>query len=128
MKSQGNFVGPLIFKRQDAPRYEPAFIIVTVTAIVAAILVLVYRFICIWDNQRRDASGTAEAFDHAYEDDFTDKTVSYKILVNERTLTCRRTCNSATSCRIAIQTQFSLITFPHRLSYDVCKLLRLTII
>lgn len=59
----------------------------TVTAIVAAVLVLVYRFICMWDNRRRDASGTMEAFEHAYEDDFTDKTVSLEIPVNGHTLT-----------------------------------------
>lgn len=43
------------------------------TAIAAALLALVYRFVCIWHNKRRDKEGT-ENFDHAYEDDLTDKT------------------------------------------------------
>jgi hypothetical protein len=69
----GNFVGPLIFKQQDAPNYEPGFIGTVVTAIAAALLAIVYRFVCIWDNKRRDKEGT-ENFDHAYDDDLTDKT------------------------------------------------------
>ena len=30
----GNFVGPLVFKEKDAPRYAPGFIIVVVTSII----------------------------------------------------------------------------------------------
>jgi hypothetical protein len=36
---------------------------------------MVYRVYCIWENKRRDKTGTAEAFDHAYEDDLTDRKV-----------------------------------------------------
>lgn len=67
-------MGPLIFKPEDAPRYAPGFIAVVVTSAVAAVLSMVYRFICISENKRRDNAGTAEAYDHAYEDDLTDKT------------------------------------------------------
>lgn len=67
-------MGPLIFKVEDAPEYEPGFIGTVVTAIAAALLALVYRFVCVMDNKRRDKHGT-ENFDHAYEDDLTDKTV-----------------------------------------------------
>lgn len=42
---------------------------------MAAICMLVYRFVCVWDNEKRDQSGTVEAYEHAYEDDFTDKKV-----------------------------------------------------
>ena len=70
----GNFVGPLLFKPQDAPVYAPGFIAVLITSIVAAALAIVYRYVCIWDNRKRDRSGTMEAFEHAYEDDLTDKT------------------------------------------------------
>ncbi|KIW12833.1 hypothetical protein PV08_08020 [Exophiala spinifera] len=70
----GNFVGPLVYRPQDAPRYEHGFIIVVITAIIAGVLGLVYRFICVWENKRRDRSGTLEGFEHAYEDDLTDKT------------------------------------------------------
>ncbi|KAF2186120.1 MFS general substrate transporter [Zopfia rhizophila CBS 207.26] len=71
----GNFVGPLVFKPEDAPRYVDGFIVVTVTAIVAGLLALVYRGVCIWENRRRDRAGILEGFEHAYEDDLTDKKV-----------------------------------------------------
>ncbi|BCS30547.1 uncharacterized protein APUU_80850A [Aspergillus puulaauensis] len=70
----GNFVGPLCFREQDSPRYVPGFIVTVVTTFIAAVLVLVYRMICLWDNRRRDATGVLEGFEHAYEDDLTDKT------------------------------------------------------
>ncbi|KAK0624228.1 major facilitator superfamily domain-containing protein [Immersiella caudata] len=70
----GNFVGPLCFHAEDAPRYAPGFIIVLITALVAAGLIIMYRFLCVWENKRRDKAGTLEAFDHAYEDDLTDIT------------------------------------------------------
>jgi hypothetical protein len=68
----GNFVGPLVFKTKDAPRYAPAFITVTITAILAGLIAIIYRYICVWQNKKRDQAGIAEAFDHAYEDDLTD--------------------------------------------------------
>ncbi|KAH7173192.1 uncharacterized protein B0J16DRAFT_188134 [Fusarium flagelliforme] len=69
----GNFVGPLCFKKEDAPRYVPGFIVVVVTAIVAALLAIAYRLMCMWTNKKRDKAGIMEGFDHAYEDDLTDK-------------------------------------------------------
>jgi hypothetical protein len=71
----GNFVGPLLFKEKDAPGYVPGFIAVLATSAVSVGLSLVYRFVCIWEIRQRDKTGVAEAFDHAYEDDLTDKTV-----------------------------------------------------
>ncbi|KAH7135287.1 major facilitator superfamily domain-containing protein [Dendryphion nanum] len=68
----GNVVGPLVFKPEDAPRYVPGFIVVTVTAIIAGLLALVYRVYCMWENKRRDKAGILEGFEHAYEDDLTD--------------------------------------------------------
>ena len=46
------------------------------TSIAVVALSMLYRFVCIRDNRKRDETGTLEAFDHAYEDDLTDKTVS----------------------------------------------------
>lgn len=69
----GNFVGPLVFKPNDAPAFKPGFIITSVTAIVAGLLALVYRFWCIAVNKKRDGTGIFEAFEHAYEDDLTDR-------------------------------------------------------
>ncbi|KAJ5568085.1 hypothetical protein N7450_010571 [Penicillium hetheringtonii] len=70
----GNFTGPLVYKPKDAPRYVPGFITVVVTSFAAGILMLVYRFVCVWENRKRDQSGTAEGYENAYQDDLTDKT------------------------------------------------------
>lgn len=71
----GNFVGPLVFKEKDAPRYAPGFTVVVICAVVGALLILVYAAVCQWDNRQRDKAGVPEGFDHAYEDDLTDKKV-----------------------------------------------------
>ncbi|KAJ5813008.1 hypothetical protein N7447_010031 [Penicillium robsamsonii] len=70
----GNFTGPLMFKEIDAPRYVPGFIVVVVTSFVAGVTVLIYRFVCVRENRKRDQSGTAEGYANAYQDDLTDKT------------------------------------------------------
>lgn len=70
-------MGPLVFKTKDAPRYVPGFIVVTITAIVAAVIVVVYRFLCVYQNKQRDRAGVPEGFDHAYEDDLTDLKVCH---------------------------------------------------
>lgn len=46
-----------------------------ITSIVAAVLAVVYRYVCLWEN-KRDKLGV-EAFDHAYEDDLTDIKVCF---------------------------------------------------
>jgi hypothetical protein len=68
----GNFVGPLLFKPEDHPVYAPGFIAVLITSIAAAVLVIIYRYLCIWENKRRDKTGMLEGYEHAYEDDLTD--------------------------------------------------------
>lgn len=62
----------MLFKPKDAPVYAPGFKAVLGTAVATAVLAVVYRYVCVWDNHRRDKSGTLEGFDHAYEDDLTD--------------------------------------------------------
>lgn len=74
--AQGNIIGPLVYIKKDAPRYIPGFIVVVITALLAGVLAVVYRFICMRDNKKRDEAGIMEGFDHAYEDDLTDKKVS----------------------------------------------------
>lgn len=81
----GQFTAPLLFKPKDAPDYDTGFIAVLLTAVAAASLNLIYRFICIWQNKRRDQSGVLEGYDHAYEDDVTDK----KVGVNQLLLSFR---------------------------------------
>ena len=71
----GNIVGPLLFEEKQAPYYTTGWITVVVTSIAAAALILSYRFFCSWENKRRDKSGTNEGFEHANDDDLTDKTV-----------------------------------------------------
>ncbi|TEA21380.1 putative transporter [Colletotrichum sidae] len=68
----GNFVGPLVFRKEDAPEYAAGFVIVVITSLAAGVLGLVYRFVCVWHNKKRDNAGIMEGFDHAYEDDLTD--------------------------------------------------------
>lgn len=68
-------VGPFLFKVKDAPKYAPGFTAVLATSGAAAVLSMVYRFYCIWENKKRDKSGQLEGFDHAYEDDLTDRKV-----------------------------------------------------
>ncbi|KAF2440943.1 MFS transporter [Karstenula rhodostoma CBS 690.94] len=55
-----------------APVYPPGFTAVLITSIVAAALTIVYRYICIYENKRRDKT-SAEGFENAFEDDLTDK-------------------------------------------------------
>jgi len=69
-------VAPLTFRSQDAPVYAPGLATVVGTSIAVMALSMFYRFLCIRENRKRDEAGTLEAFDHAYEDDLTDKTVS----------------------------------------------------
>jgi hypothetical protein len=68
----GNFTGPLLFKKKDAPVYGPGFAVVVAGSAAAVVLAVVYRVVCTWENRRRDRMGTREAFDHAYNDDLTD--------------------------------------------------------
>lgn len=68
----GNFVGPLVFKADQAPFYTTGWTVVVATSAAAVVLALVYRFVCAWENKKRDKNGE-EAFEHAFEDDLTDK-------------------------------------------------------
>lgn len=71
----GNVVGPLIFTSTDAPGYTSGWTIVVITSVLSAVFTLAYRFLCIWQNKRRDATGIMEGTDHAFEDDLTDQKV-----------------------------------------------------
>ncbi|KAL5352066.1 hypothetical protein ACLOAV_002009 [Pseudogymnoascus australis] len=70
----GNFVGPLIFYSNERPYYHTGFITCVVTSIGASLMMLAYWWVCRSENKKRDATGVPEGFDHAYEDDLTDKT------------------------------------------------------
>lgn len=68
----GNFIGPLLFKREDAPRYTKGWAVVVATSIAAVLSCVLYRVICIMHNRRRDSKGIEESFEHAFQDDLTD--------------------------------------------------------
>ncbi|KAF9883321.1 hypothetical protein FE257_003739 [Aspergillus nanangensis] len=72
--SSGNFVGPMTFASSTRPRYRPGFIVTLVTAIIAAILSIVYRLVAQAENKRRDNDGFEESLEQAYDADLTDRT------------------------------------------------------
>ncbi|KIX08511.1 uncharacterized protein Z518_03167 [Rhinocladiella mackenziei CBS 650.93] len=69
----GNFTGPLLFKEEDAPVYGPAFAVTVAGSAAAVVLATIYRFVASYENHIRDKSGTSEAYEHAYNDDLTDR-------------------------------------------------------
>jgi len=68
----GNFIGPLVFLQKEKPLYTTGWIVTVVTSAMCIVLALFYRFVCARENKKRDASGIAEAFENAYDDDMTD--------------------------------------------------------
>lgn len=71
--STGNIIGPLVFRTKEAPGYPTGWKVVVSTTATAIVLSQVYRAICVRENKKRDATGIMEGFEHAYEDDLTDK-------------------------------------------------------
>ena len=47
------------------------------TALATMALIGVYWYLAIRDNKNRDEAGILEGFDHAYEDDLTDRKVGH---------------------------------------------------
>lgn len=72
---QENVISPLVFQAQDALSFVPDFTIVVIISAIAGVLALVYRFICTWENKKRDKARTLEGYAHAYDDDLTDREV-----------------------------------------------------
>ncbi|KAK0823969.1 hypothetical protein LTR03_017838 [Friedmanniomyces endolithicus] len=70
----GNFMGPLAFLQSEKPFYTTGWIVTIATSAICVVLALVYRFVCARDNKMRDQGGVSEAFEHAYDDDLTDRT------------------------------------------------------
>jgi len=65
----GNIIGPLTFRKADAPNYVPAKISIIVCCAVAAVLAGVLRFYYGWENRRRDGIEVDQGVD-----DFMDRT------------------------------------------------------
>lgn len=74
----GNAIGPQIFRKQDAPRYFPAFAVILACFVLLVIVLLALRAYYVWQNRQKEAMiarGEAEAdVDgvHAFED-ITDR-------------------------------------------------------
>lgn len=93
LSTLGNFIGPLVFLEKEKPLYTTGWIVTVglpihkffqchtsdtsidkvVTSAMCIVLAIVYRFVCAWENKKRDRAGVPEGFEHAYEDDSTDK-------------------------------------------------------
>lgn len=65
----GNIIGPLTFRKDDAPDYVPAKISIIVCCAVAAVLAGVLRGYYMWENRRRDRNQVDQGVDG-----FTDRT------------------------------------------------------
>lgn len=115
LSSPGNFVGPLVFRKEDAPDYAPGFIVVVITSLAAGILGLVYRFVCMWHNKKRDQAGIMEGFDHAYEDDLTDM----KVTQNQRLILLMAKFEANRRLESAVQV-YSLAVWMVRPRLGVC--------
>jgi hypothetical protein len=61
----------MLFRPKDAPTYAPGFIVVLATSTAAAVLAIVYRFVCIRENRHRDRSDTQDG-PHCALDDVGD--------------------------------------------------------
>lgn len=70
----GNLIGPFLFLQSETPLYPTGWAVTTALTACTIVLAVVYRFVCIGSNKKRDNAGFNEAFEHAYEDDLTDKT------------------------------------------------------
>ncbi|KAF2112864.1 allantoin permease [Lophiotrema nucula] len=67
----GNIIGPLTFRKKDAPDFVPAKIAIIVTCAFAGCMTVALRAYYVWENKRRDA--VVEA-DHAGDTAFLDLT------------------------------------------------------
>lgn len=79
MADEGNLVGPLVFRDQDAPSYAPGFITLVVTSLSTCILAITYRFSCMWTNRKRGQAGTLESYENVLDSDLTDKKVRRRV-------------------------------------------------
>jgi F0F1-type ATP synthase membrane subunit a len=67
----GNIIGPLTFRKGDAPDYIPAKISIIVTCGVAMALAALLRFYYVWENKRRDRMVDGS---HEKDVEFMDRT------------------------------------------------------
>lgn len=68
----GNIIGPLTFRKDDAPDFVPAKIAIIVTCAFAGIMAIVLRSYYAWENQRRDQVAEDDRADVGFLD-LTDR-------------------------------------------------------
>ena len=54
----GNILGPLTFNGRDAPAFIPAKVAIVATTAFAIAMVLILRFMLVWENAKRDRGST----------------------------------------------------------------------
>ena len=70
----GNILGPLTFRKSDAPDYTPAKIAIIVTCAFAAFVAVMLRFYYMWENKRRDGLVSRGEVRHLKDGEFADRT------------------------------------------------------
>ncbi|KAJ4116064.1 hypothetical protein NW760_009017 [Fusarium oxysporum] len=63
----------MTFLKSEIPMYNTGWAFIISMQSVSIMLALLYRFFVTRENEKRDAAGFSESFDHAFEDDLTDK-------------------------------------------------------
>ncbi|KAK4927452.1 hypothetical protein LTR28_012012, partial [Elasticomyces elasticus] len=70
----GNIIGPLTFRKNDAPNYIPAKITIIVTCTAAIVFTLMLRAYYVWENKRRDRLVEESGVRHKTDVEFSDVT------------------------------------------------------
>ncbi|KAK4985120.1 hypothetical protein LTR50_006180 [Elasticomyces elasticus] len=70
----GNIIGPLTFRKNDAPNYIPAKITIIVTCTAAIAFSLMLRAYYVWENKRRDRLVEESGVRHKTDVEFSDVT------------------------------------------------------
>lgn len=63
----------MVFLSKEAPGYPTGWKTTVGCSAATCALALCYRFLCVWENRKRNSTGIMEGFDNAYQDDLTDK-------------------------------------------------------
>ncbi|KAK4978324.1 hypothetical protein LTR66_010650, partial [Elasticomyces elasticus] len=70
----GNIIGPMTFRKNDAPNYIPAKITIIATCTAAIAFTLMLRAYYVWENKRRDRLVEESGVRHKTDVEFSDVT------------------------------------------------------
>jgi MFS family permease len=68
----GNIIGPLTFRKENAPDFLPAKIAIVGTSLIAAVTTVALRAYYVWENGRRDPTGGDAGY--VENEEFLDRT------------------------------------------------------